>query len=400
MEPPGGAALRWAVATMVTALAAMPAAGQLEPGQENRVVLRVNDRIVTLYEYQRAVAEQIRQIRNAPGLTDPRRQELLGEVGRAIMKTMFEEQLILSRADQLAVVIDESDVEQQIRATWERFGIETEEQFRDALAQSGMREEDYRERTRIELRANIVRGREVAPRIDLADEDLRRFYRDNEERFAIPERARFEEVVILEGVVPADRMAPLASLARTRLTAGTEATEVVEGLGEGATAVDVGWVTPGDLAAELDAVAWDLQPGDVADAVAARGGLHVLKMLEREPASVQPFEDVRKRSSARSAAVSSTRSTFSTWRSLRTPPTSSSACRKKRWDTGRSRRSRSIPTLSGCSVVSGPTRTSRTRPNPRPKRPASPTPASDRGFGAAPREVERLDSIVEQSGLK
>lgn len=290
---PGGAALRLAVATMVTALAAMPAAGQLEPGQENRVVLRVNDRIVTLYEYQRAVAEQIRQIRNAPGLTDPRRQELLGEVGRAIMKTMFEEQLILSRADQLAVVIDESDVEQQIRATWERFGIETEEQFRDALAQSGMREEDYRERTRIELRANIVRGREVAPRIDLADEDLRRFYRDNEERFAIPERARFEEVVILEGVVPADRMAPLASLARTRLTAGTEATEVVEGLGEGATAVDVGWVTPGDLAAELDAVAWDLQPGDVADAVAARGGLHVLKMLEREPASVQPFEDVR-----------------------------------------------------------------------------------------------------------
>ena len=291
---PGGAALRLAVmAMLVTALAVMPAAGQSEPGRENRVVLRVNDRIVTLYEYQRAVAEQIRQIRNAPGLTDPRRQELLGEVGRAIMKSMFEEQLILSRADQLAVVIDESDVEQQIRATWERFGIETEEQFRDALAQSGMREEDYRERTRIELRANIVRGREVAPRIDLADEDLRRFYRDNQERFAISERARFEEVVILEGVVPADRMEPLAALARTRLASGTGAAEVVEGLGEGATAVDVGWVTPGDLAAELDAVAWDLQPGDVAEAVAARGGLHVLKMLEREPASVQPFEDVR-----------------------------------------------------------------------------------------------------------
>lgn len=289
----GGAAPRLAVATLVTALAALPAAGQSEPGRENRVVLRVNDRIVTLYEYERAVAAQVREIRNAPGLTDLRRQELLGEVGRAIMKTMFEEQLLLSRADQLAVVIDESDVEQQIRATWERFGIENEEQFRDALAQSGMREEDFRERTRVELRANIVRGREVAPRIDLADEDLRRFYRDNQERFAISERARFEEVVILEGVVPADRMAPLASLARTRLTAGTEATEVVEGLGEGATAVDVGWVTPGDLAAELDAVAWDLQPGDVADAVAARGGLHVLKMLEREPASVQPFEDVR-----------------------------------------------------------------------------------------------------------
>ncbi|MCY3592465.1 MAG: SurA N-terminal domain-containing protein [Acidobacteria bacterium] len=289
-----GADLRWAaLATLVAALVALPVAGQSEPGGDNRVILRVNDRIVTLYDYQRALAEQIRQIRSAPGLTDLQRQERLGEVGRIIMKAMFEEQLILSRADQLAVVIDESDVEQQIRATWERFGIENEEQFRDALAQSGMREEDFRQRTRVELRANVVRGREVAPRVDLADEDLRRFYRDNQERFAIPERARFEEVVILEGVVPADRMAPLASLARTRLTSGEAATEVAEGLGEGATAVDVGWVTPGDLAPALDAVAWNLQAGDVAEAVPARGGLHVLKMLEREPASVQPFEDVR-----------------------------------------------------------------------------------------------------------
>ncbi len=289
-----GADLRLAaLATLVAALVALPATAQSEPGAENRVVLRVNDRIVTLYEYQRALAEQIRQIRNTPGLTELQRQERLGEVGRLIMKTMFEEQLILSRADQLAVAVDESDVEQQIRATWERFGIENEEQFRDALAQSGMREEDFRERTRVELRANIVRGREVAPRIDLADEDLRRFYRDNQERFAIPERARFEEVVILEGVVPADRMAPLASLARTRLTAGEAAAEVVEGLGEGATSVDVGWVTAGDLAPALDAVAWDLQTGDVAEPVSARGGLHVLKMLEREPASVQPFEEVR-----------------------------------------------------------------------------------------------------------
>ncbi len=291
---PGGAALRSAaVAMLVTALGAMPAAGQSEPGRENRVVLRVNDRIVTLYEYQRAVAVQIRDIRNAPGLTDLRRQELLGESGRMIMKALFEEQLILSRADQLAVVVDESDVDEQIRTMWDRAGIENEEQFQDALAQQGMREQDFRDQMRKQLRSNIVRGREVAPRVDLADEDLRRFYSDNEERFAISERARLEEVVILEGVVPADRMAPLASLARTRLMSGEAAADVAEGLGEGATAVDVGWITPGDLAAELDAVAWDLQTGEVAEAVTARGGLHVLKMLEREPASVQPFEDVR-----------------------------------------------------------------------------------------------------------
>ncbi len=278
---------------MLLAMAAFPVAGQSSPGLENRVVLRVNDRIATLYDYQRAVTEQVGGIRAAPGLTEPERQERIGNAGRFVMKALFEELVILSRADQLAIVVDESEVEDQLRATKERFGFENQEQFRQALAQQGMREQDFRAQIHKQLRSNVVRGREVAPRVVVEDEDLRRFYRENEERFRIPERARFEEIVVLEAVVPADRLAPLAALARTRLRAGGTAAEVAEGLGDGVTSVDVGWVTAGDLAPALDAVAWDLEVDGVGEAIAARGGLHVLKMLERTPATVQPFEEVR-----------------------------------------------------------------------------------------------------------
>lgn len=285
--------LRMAAVVTLLVLAKFPAVGQSSPGSENRVVLRVNDRIATLYDYERAVSDEIRALQAVPAPSEQERQERIADAGRFVMKRLFDELLLLSRADQLAVTIDESDVEEQIKATWEQFGIENEEQFRQALAQSGMREEDFRARRRKELRMNVVFGREVAGRVVIEDEDLRRFYRDNQERFRVPERARFEEVVVLEATVPADRMAPLAALARTRLMSGSTATEVAEGLGEGVTDVDVGWVTPGDLAPALDAVAWDLEVDGVADAVAARGGLHVLKMLERVPASVQPFEEVR-----------------------------------------------------------------------------------------------------------
>lgn len=278
---------------MLLAMAALPAAAQSSPGAENRVVLRVNDRIATLYDYQRAVDGQIDQFRRAVGLTDRERQELVADAGRIVMKALFEELLILSRADQLAIVIEESDIEQQITATRERSGIESDEQFRQVLAQQGMREEDLRERMRIQLRTNVVFGREVATRIELEDEDLRRFYRENLDRFRIPEQGRFEEVVILETVVPGDRLAPLAALAHTRMAAGSAASEVAEGLGDGVTDVDIGFVNPGDLAPALDAVAWDLEVGGVTEPIAARGGLHVLKMLERKPATVQPFEEVR-----------------------------------------------------------------------------------------------------------
>lgn len=275
------------------ALAVLPAAGQSSPGAENRVVLRVNDRIATLYDYQRAVAEEIATLQSVPGLTDSERQERIADAGRFVMKALFEELLLMSRADQMAVAIDESEVEEQLRATRERFGFENDEQFRQALAQQGMREEDFRAQIHKQLRANVVRGREVAARVEVEDEDLRRFYRENQERFRIPERARFEEVVVLEDVAPEDRLAALAALAQTRMTAGGAASEVAEELGDGVTAVDVGWVTAGDLAPALDAVAWELEVDGVAEPIAARGGLHVLKMLERAPATVQPFEDVR-----------------------------------------------------------------------------------------------------------
>ncbi len=278
---------------MMMLAGSLTAAAQSSPGGENRVVLRVNDRIVTLYDYERAVAEQTRLIRNAQGLTEAQREEQLAQVGRLMMKALFEEQLLLSRADQMSVTVDESDVQEQVQMTWERFNIENQEQFREALAQSGMREEDFREQMHKQLRSNIVRGREVAPRVTLLDEDLRRFYRDNEDLFRIPERARFEEVVVLEDVVAKDRLAPLGVLARARLGEGGTAEVVAESLGTGATAVDVGWVSRGDLATELDEVAWELQPGEVADPVPARGGLHILKMLEREEASLEPFEKVR-----------------------------------------------------------------------------------------------------------
>lgn len=236
----GAAPVVFLVAAMLTAAALSLAAAQSELGTENYIVLRVNDRVVTLYDYQQALSARIGQVRTAVGVTDQQKQEWIEDAGRHVMKVLFEDLLLKSRADQLAIVIDASDVDEQLKATRERFGFENDAQFRQALTEQGMREEDFRAQLRTRMRSNAVLQREVALRVDLADEDLRRFYRDNEERFRVPERARFEEVVVLEGGVPAGRMAPLAALARTRLVSGKVATKVAEGLGEGVTAVDVG----------------------------------------------------------------------------------------------------------------------------------------------------------------
>ena len=66
----------------------------------NRVVLRVNDRIATLYDYQQRRADMVREVLRRE--QDPEeRQRLISQAGEAVFADMFRELLLESRADQL-----------------------------------------------------------------------------------------------------------------------------------------------------------------------------------------------------------------------------------------------------------------------------------------------------------
>src|SRR6476659_8510846 len=76
----------------------------------NRVVLRVNDQIATLYDYQQHREELVRDIlhREQDG---GERQRLLGQAGELAYADLFRELLLQSRADQLAVEVTDAQVD-------------------------------------------------------------------------------------------------------------------------------------------------------------------------------------------------------------------------------------------------------------------------------------------------
>ncbi len=124
-------------------------------------------------------------------------------MGEATFKDMYEELLLESRADQLAIEVAESQVDAGIENMKKNFGIENDEQFSAALAQSGITEAGLREQLRKNIRMRDVMSREVQSRIQVDEEDLRRVYRKNIEQFRQPEQLQLREIVVLEegGVV-------------------------------------------------------------------------------------------------------------------------------------------------------------------------------------------------------
>ena len=261
----------------------------------NRVVLRINDRIATLLDYRQRREDMVREILRREQDADER-QRLLGQAGEMVFADMFRELLLESRADQLAIEISDAQVDASIAQLRETYNIKTDQEFAAALAQSGLTEPQLRAQLRNSLRVQEVRSREVGGRVKVDEEDLRRYYRKNLEQFRQPEQVQLREVVVLEeGGAPAGERPRIAAEVRAKAAAGTPlADAVAEYAKTGVTSnvIELGWVSPGDLDKNLETAVWKLPKGSVSEPVAARGGLHLVQVLDRRESRIPPFSEV------------------------------------------------------------------------------------------------------------
>lgn len=272
------------------ALLAVPAS-QAEP--TNRIVARVNDRIATLYDYETRFEDAMRREREVP--SDPgAREDFVRGVARDVMRDLFEELLVLSRADQLDITVTANEVTENIGKMRKANQLEEDEQFHAALAQSGITPEILRAQFESQIRFQRVIGREVYQEIQLEEEDLRRYYRDHIDEFRTPEQVKLREVVVLDDTGLSPVASTTADALAATLASGTPPEEAVAALPPGAASsvIQLGWVEQGDLDPALEKAAWTLAPNAWSPPTRARGGIHLVQLIERRESTIPAFKDV------------------------------------------------------------------------------------------------------------
>src|SRR6185369_6367675 len=135
----------------------------------NRVVLRVNDQIATLYDYQQHREELVRDILHREQDAGER-QRLLGQAGEIAYADLYRELLLQSRADQLGVEVTDAQVDSDIGLLKQNNNIKSDDELNQALAQSGMTMAQLRAQLRKQHRVQEVRGREVQGRVKVDEE--------------------------------------------------------------------------------------------------------------------------------------------------------------------------------------------------------------------------------------
>lgn len=136
--------------------------------------------------------------------------------------------------------------------------------------------------------------------VALDDARLREYYEINIDKYRKPERVRARHILLrLEPDAPADVEARVRERAEALLKEareGKDFAELAKANSEGPSAPkggDVGYFSRGKMVKPFEDAAFALSEGEVGGPVRTPFGLHIIKVVDREPEAVRTFEQVK-----------------------------------------------------------------------------------------------------------
>ena len=161
----------------------------------------------------------------------------------------------------------------------------------------GTRTSDEEVRAQVETQYRIqrllqrVQGNIAKPR----SKDIGDFYKKNKDRFWTPELVRASHIVknVNENQDEATARAGIDE-AMVKLRAGGEFAQVADQFSDcSGNGGDLGWFPRGQMVEEFDEVVFNLAPGAMSDIFRSGFGFHIAKVMDRKPAGVRSFTDVK-----------------------------------------------------------------------------------------------------------
>jgi parvulin-like peptidyl-prolyl isomerase len=257
----------------------------------NPAVLRVNGEPIRAFEISMIMQTIQSQIQQRGGKADAT------ELAKVATQRTVEQKLLAQEARRRGLAADELDVARSAEAAEKQAGGRASLEAK--LEASGATYDELLGVIReIEL-VRILIEQQIEPNVEVTDEEIAAFYKENPSLFEAGERVHAFHIVFIVSET-ADESAQeaaraKAAAARERAVAGVEDfTTIAKQLSEGPTAStggDLGWVTRDALVGPLAEAVFSLEPGEISEVVRSPFGYHVATISERRPAETISLEE-------------------------------------------------------------------------------------------------------------
>lgn len=250
----------------------------------DRIVARVNDDVVTLYDIRQSAIPYVLQQGMDPAILQQPAQR--AELYKAVLKDLIDRKLLVQEAAKLDLQVSEDELNQWLAFTRQQQQL-TEEQFAAMIDEYGMRYDAYREMVRQNLLKIRMIKIKVGSQVNVTEADVDRAFRERHggtgkgEKFVTVSHILFRPENESGEAQKAARAR--AAVAQQRLAAGEDFEVVARELSEGPTATKGGFLgtfRTGELDPDFEDVAFEQEPGEVSDLVQTKFGYHLILVTE------------------------------------------------------------------------------------------------------------------------
>jgi len=259
--------------------ASLLSAAQVEDG----IIAIVNSDLIMLSEMKRELAperERIQKEYRGNGLA-----QRLKTAEYMTLTSMIERKLQLQAAKARGISVTDEEVQQTLRQMKQRGGTLDETNPADMKS------------VREQLMLLRIFDREVRNAVMVADADMKRYFQEHRDRFALSEEYTLSQILIRPRS-PGDTADAKEKVREvmTRLKQGDSFEDLALRFSDGPNASHgghLGLVRQGELLPGIEQAISRLVPGGISEVIETSDGFHIMRLEDKKPKQFRPYEEVR-----------------------------------------------------------------------------------------------------------
>ena len=157
----------------------------------------------------------------------------------------------------------------------------------------------YKVQEQRRVRYVLIDTDRVREQVKVSENELKEYYGQHLSEYRVPDRVKASHVLFKTEGKSAEEISTLEKTARdvlTQIRSGADFGDMAKKYSEDATAAnggEIGWIVRGQTVKEFEEAAFSMKPGQVSDLIKTAYGIHILKVLDKQSAHLQTFEEVK-----------------------------------------------------------------------------------------------------------
>ncbi|MEC7785964.1 MAG: peptidylprolyl isomerase [Nitrospinota bacterium] len=234
----------------------------------------------------------------------------------SIVKDLIEKEIVRELINQQGkkekLVLDNKMIETELESL--RSAYSSGDEFNNALKTRNINLEDIKKSMQIDLNARQLLNAQIKGKINISNEDVKKYYEENKSKFQRPEAYHARHILAAYFPPEALRNQTIKELKKNKEFFARMAEEkidkVIEELKKGAdfkelaknqsddessreTGGDLDYIYKGIFDESFDETAEKLNPGEISEKIKTRFGFHVIQLIEKKPPELATFDEMK-----------------------------------------------------------------------------------------------------------